>query len=190
MKCHYSSFSVCSNESPDGDKTTKLIEKVVVSRHKETETQKSMYTNKWLLQRQTSEEIHHSENTKTTDEKKINRRIMDLSRSVLSGSLMLSDVNSSEDKADRAAVCGSSSSSLPHLKTQNEKVKTFSAHLLQDQGISNEIRCYPCKSSDGDTNRAAIRGQINSPCLSKRKIFMIYICGGYQGTTKSTRILC
>nr|XP_034969164.1 uncharacterized protein LOC118084041 [Zootoca vivipara] len=183
IKCHYSSLSVCSNESPDGEKTTKLIEKVVISRHKETETQKSMCSSKeikWLLQRQTSEETHHSENTKTTDEKKINRRIMDLSRSVLLGSLTLSDVNSSEDKADRAVVCESSSSSLPHLKNQTETVKTCSVHLLQDQGITKETRFYPCKSSDGDTNTAAIRGQINSPCLSKRKIFMIYICGGYQ----------
>ncbi|XP_054845628.1 uncharacterized protein LOC129336525 [Eublepharis macularius] len=94
------------------------------------------------------------------------------------GSLVVSNANGSTDK-DKAVHCGLSSLTTHHLQTQTEKQKSFCGVPLQSQEISNSMR-YPHSPPDSNTNRAAIRGLINVPCISKKKIFMIYVCGGYQ----------
>ncbi|XP_053110680.1 uncharacterized protein LOC128326880 isoform X3 [Hemicordylus capensis] len=181
VKCHHATFSVCSNESLERDETTELTEKELISRHKKMKAQRSMHTNRWLLQAQTNDEIPHLENTKTTDETEINRRIMDLSRSTLLSSPGLSDINGSKDKgADRADYNGFLSLTAPQQQVHTEKIKPFHALLLQNKRITNDIRYYQHSPPDGDMSRAVIRGQINLPCSSISKIFMIYICGGFQ----------
>ncbi|XP_062837471.1 uncharacterized protein LOC100559988 isoform X3 [Anolis carolinensis] len=176
-----STFSICPDKSLEKAEPAKLMEKKIISRQKKGEIERLIYTKGWLLQTQTSGEILHSEETETIDEKKINRRTTDLYKSVLSASLGLSDASVTEDKEpDRAVQNGASSLTLPYLKTQMEEIELSSALLLQNQGTSNDTRCYHYSLPDGDTNKAVIRGQINLPCLSKKKIFMVYICGDYQ----------
>ncbi|KAH0616128.1 hypothetical protein JD844_027012 [Phrynosoma platyrhinos] len=179
VKYLHSLFSVCSDESLGRDEPSKWTERKPISRQNKAEIERLTYTKKWLLQTQTNGEIPHSE--ETTDEKKINRRITDLSGSMLLCSLGLSDVNVSKDKeADRAVQNGASSLTVPYLKTQMEEIKSFSALSLKKRGTTNDTRCYQGNLPDGDTNKAVIRGQINLPCLSRKKIFSIYICGDYQ----------
>ncbi|KAF7238080.1 NACHT and WD repeat domain-containing protein 2 [Varanus komodoensis] len=105
----------------------------------------------------------------------------DLSSSTLSDSLGLSVVNGSEYK-DAAKTVHNRSSPLiaSHLKMQAEKIKSFSAALPKNQETTDDTKCYQWNHTDADTNKAIINGQINLPCSIRKKIFMIYICGGYQ----------
>ncbi|XP_042323154.1 uncharacterized protein LOC121930632 isoform X2 [Sceloporus undulatus] len=179
VKDLHSVFSVCADESLDGGEPSEWTERKLLSRHKKAEIERLIYTKRWLLQTQTNGEIPHSE--ETTVEEKINRRITDLSTGLLSGSLGLSDVSVSKDKeSDRAVQNGASPLTVPYLKTQMEEIKSFSALSLKNQGTTNDTRCYQCRLPDGDTNKAVIRGQTNLPCLSRKKIFIIYLCGDYQ----------
>lgn len=147
--------------------------------------------NRWFLQTQTHDEIPHLESTETTDGKKINRRLTDISRrNTVSTSLMLSDVNISKDKgAENSAHNGFPSLSAPHWKAQTEEINPLSYLLLQNRGITNDMN-YQRSLPDSDTSREVIRGEINVPCFVRNEIFMIYVCGGYQGTAKRLGSLC
>uniref|UniRef100_A0A6J0UD75 Uncharacterized protein isoform X1 n=4 Tax=Pogona vitticeps TaxID=103695 RepID=A0A6J0UD75_9SAUR len=157
------------------DKDDALERELVSS--KKSKTQKSMCTNRWHLQTQTSGELSNLEDTKATDENKISKRVTELAKDTLSSSLVLTDVNSSNDKEGDKAVCNGSSS---YPETESTKLKLFHDLLLKNQDPTLETRCCLRSPSANDTNRLVIRGQINVPCLSRKKIFMIYICGGYQ----------
>ncbi|XP_048366186.1 uncharacterized protein LOC125440412 isoform X2 [Sphaerodactylus townsendi] len=168
-------YSAYLDEYVERDAVNSLTEKELISIFKKAESQKSMLGNTWLLQTQTRDEVNHIENSVTTDEKKINR-----SMTGPSGSLVLSNVNDSTDKEDKAVFCGPSSLTTPSLQIQTEKQKSFSALLPQNQEISKNMMCHPNSLPDSNTNRAVLRGLIKLPYFSKKKIFMIYVCGGYQ----------
>lgn len=140
--------------------------------------------NSWLLQ--TCDEIPHFENTESTEEKKINKRLTDTSRNIQLNSLGLSEVNiSSKGKgADKGAHTRSSSLTESLWKSGTEEINPLRFFLLQNQGITRNSRDHQHRQEDSDTSRTVIRGQINVPCSVRKKIFMIYICGGYQGTVK------
>ncbi|KAJ6668622.1 hypothetical protein lerEdw1_012104 [Lerista edwardsae] len=176
---HLATVSVRSNEALEKDETTESTEKELISKEKETKMQRPVQ-NRWFLQMQTRDEIPHLESTETTDGEKINRRLTDTSRNTVSSSLVLSDINTSKEKgAENSAHNGFPSLSAHHWKAQTEEINPLSALLLQNQGITNNMN-YQFSLPDNDTSREVIRGQINMPCSVRKKIFMIYVCGGYQ----------
>ncbi|XP_060102459.1 uncharacterized protein LOC132577048 isoform X2 [Heteronotia binoei] len=172
---HHAAHCGSSDESLGRDEAAALTKKGLISIAKKAESQKSMFANSWRLQTETKDKAHHFEKSETTDEKKINRGMTDPS-----GSLLLSNANDSTDREDNAVHYRPSSLTTPRLQTQTEKQHSFSALWLQTQGMSNNTRSCPHSPADINTNRAAIRGLINLPCFSKKKIFMVYICGQYQ----------
>lgn len=179
VKCHLATVSVCLDDSVSrADETTELVEQQLSSRNKEAITQRSVPTTRWLHQTQAGD---YSENMETSDEKKILRRVNYLSRRTLSVSLTLPDVNTSKDKgAGRAASHGS------HLTDVAENIKPSRALLLENWRTTTLAGHYQHSSPDYDTNQAVIRGPINLPCLIHKRIFTIYVCGGYQGTARRT----
>ncbi|XP_077158423.1 uncharacterized protein LOC143819984 isoform X2 [Paroedura picta] len=162
---HYATYSGYTDESLGRDEAAALTEKELISIPKIAEKHKRMLANGRLLQAQACDEIHHFEKDGTADEKKIYR---------------LSDVNNSTAGEDNAVHHSPSSLTTPHQQPQTEKQNSFSAPWLKNQEMSDNMRCYPHRPPDSNTNRAAIRGLINLPCFSKKQIFMVYICGGYQ----------
>lgn len=183
-KCPNATFTVCSDKSLDKDEAPEWIERELASNMK-TETQRSMCTNRWHLQTQTSGELPNLEDTKTSDENKISRRTAELAKDTLPASLVLTDVNGSKDQEGDKAVCnGSSFLTASYPEIENKKGNLFCDLLLKQQDAMAETRCCRCSPSTGYTNGFLTRGQINLPCLSRKKIFMIYICGGYQGTVQ------
>ncbi|KAM6439922.1 RWD domain-containing protein 4 isoform 1-T1 [Liasis olivaceus] len=175
--CH-AAVNICSDQPLVRGKISELIEN---SKYKRSKTQKSMDTYRGRLQRQTSRKCLHLEEKDTVKEKKINRRIIHFSRSTLAGCLQFSDLNGSKDnEAEKAAHKGHSFLTASHLKTQAEETKRCSIFLMQTQDVTNDIRYCQKSPADTKTNRAVIRGQVHLPCLTRKKMFMIYICGGYK----------
>ncbi|KAJ7326778.1 hypothetical protein JRQ81_016537 [Phrynocephalus forsythii] len=167
-KCPNAAFPVCSDKLLDKDEGPGWIEREFVS-NKETETQRRVCTNQWHLQTQTTGELSNWEDINTTDENNINRGVTESTKDTLSTSSVLRDVNDSKDKEGEQAVCnGSSFFTTSYLETERKEAKLFSELLLKKQETTPQIRSCQC------------RGHINLPCLSKKKTFMIYICGGYQ----------
>lgn len=174
-------YSGYSDESLGRNEAAALTEELI-SMQKKAESENSTLATSWLLQTQTRDETHHVEEAESTDEKKISRGMTNPSVS-----LVLSNVNYSTDREDNAFHYRPSSLTTPHLQTQTEKQNSFSALWLQNQEMPTNMKCYPHSPPDRDTNRAVIRGFINLPCFSKKKIFMVYICGRYQGTSAETK---
>lgn len=138
-----------------------------------------------LPQRQTSGDFLHLEEKDTIQEKKFNRRIIYLSRSTLSGSLQFSDINGSEEnEAKKAVHKGYSFLTTSYLKTQAEETKPRSIFPMETLNATNDVICCQKSPADTKTSRDVVRGRIHLPCLTRKKKFMIYICGGYQGTSR------
>ncbi|ETE71412.1 NACHT and WD repeat domain-containing protein 1, partial [Ophiophagus hannah] len=177
VKVYHAAVNICSEEPLVRDKVSELTEN---SKYK-TKTQKSMQKYRELPQRQTSGDFLHLEETDTIQEKKFNRRIIYLSRSTLSGSLQFSNINGSEEnEAKKAVHKGYSFLTTSHLKTQREETKPRSILLMETQDATNDEICCQKNPADTNTSRDVVRGRIHLPCLTRKKKFMIYICGGYQ----------
>ncbi|KAL7981895.1 hypothetical protein Chor_000952 [Crotalus horridus] len=145
-----------------------------------TKPQKSMHMYRELPQRQAHGDFLHLEEKDKIQEKKLNRRIIYLSRSTLSKSLQFSDINGSEENEEKDAVHkGYSFLNTSHLKTQIEEIKPRSIFLMETQDATNDVRCQT-SPTDTKTSRDVVRGRIHLPCLTRKKKFIIYICGGYQ----------
>ncbi|XP_026522963.1 uncharacterized protein LOC113411866 isoform X1 [Notechis scutatus] len=176
-KGYHAAVNICSEEPLVKDKASEFTEN---SKYK-TKTQKSMQKYRELPQRQTSGDFLHLEETDTIQENKFNRRIIYLSRSTLSGSLQFSNINGSEEnEAKKAVFKGYSFLTTSHLKTQTEETKPRSIFLMETQDATNDVICCQKNPADTNTSRDVVRGQIHLPCLTRKKKFMIYICGGYQ----------
>ncbi|KAG8134727.1 hypothetical protein E2320_007821, partial [Naja naja] len=177
VKGYHAAVNICSEEPLVRDKVSELTEN---SKYK-IKTQKSMQKYRELPQRQTSGDFLHLEETDTIQEKKFNRRIIYLSRSTLSGSLQFSNINGSEEnEAKKAVHKGYSFLTTSRLKTQTEETKPRSIFLMETQDATNDVICCQKNPADTNTSRDVVRGQIHLPCLTRKKKFMIYICGGYE----------
>lgn len=142
-----------------------------------------MHMYRELPHRQTHGDFLHLEEKDKIQEKKLNR-IIYLSRSTLSGSLQFSDINGSEENEEKNAVHkGYPFLSTSHLKTQTEEIKPRSIFLMETQDATKDVRCQK-SPADTKTSRDVVRGRIHLPFLTRKKKFIIYICGGYQGTSR------
>ncbi|XP_015687264.1 uncharacterized protein LOC107302656 [Protobothrops mucrosquamatus] len=168
--------NICSEEPLVRDKVSELTENSKYN----TKPQKSMHMYRELPQRQTHGDFLHLEEKDKIQEKKLNKRIIYLSRSTLSESLQFLDINGSEENEEKNAVHkGYSFLSTSHLKTQTEEIKPRSIFLMETQDATNDVRCQK-SPADTKTSRDVVRGRIHLPCLTRKKKFIIYICGGYQ----------
>ncbi|XP_034298711.1 RWD domain-containing protein 4 isoform X1 [Pantherophis guttatus] len=177
VKSYHAAVNICSEEPLVRDKISELTEN---SKYK-TKTQKSMQNYREFPQRQTSGDFLHLEEKDTIQDNKFNRRIIYLSRSTLSGSLQFSDINGSEEnEAKKAVHKGYSFLTTSHLKTETEETKPRSIFLMETLNATNDVICCQKSPADTKTSRDVVRGRIHLPCLTRKKKFMIYICGGYQ----------
>ncbi|KAK9398964.1 NACHT domain- and WD repeat-containing protein 1-like [Crotalus adamanteus] len=60
-----------------------------------------------------------------------------------------------------------------------EEIKPRSIFLMETEDATNDVRCQK-SPTDTKTSRDVVRGRIHLPCLTRKKKFIIYICGGYQ----------
>ncbi|XP_039186728.1 uncharacterized protein LOC120302418 isoform X3 [Crotalus tigris] len=171
-----SQINICSEEPLVRDEISELTENSKYN----TKPQKSMHMYRELPQRQAHGDFLHLEEKDKIQEKKLNRRIIYLSRSTLSESLQFSDINGSEENEEKNAVHkGYSFLSTSHLKTLIEEIKPRSIFLMETEDATNDVRCQK-SPTDTKTSRDVVRGRIHLPCLTRKKKFIIYICGGYQ----------
>lgn len=71
-----------------------------------------------------------------------------------------------------------------HSASKVEKTKLYAAMLPRIWDVPADLGDDKQQNSpDIEIDRAAIRGYISTPCSVRKRTFMVYICGGYQGMT-------
>nr|XP_042697996.1 uncharacterized protein LOC101941708 isoform X5 [Chrysemys picta bellii] len=185
-RSHHANSSAFSGRSQQKDKTCLSEEELFFKRHT-TAMQRGVNLNNWVLPTQRTDEIPHLKSLEISDDKGNNRVMTDSLKSALLETVALAkNEHSSQDNgADRPVYSESSSQSTAQLEPQSasraEKTKSSTPLLLRSWEVpANLGEDKQRDPPDSDRDRTIIRGHINIPYSVRKKVFMVYICGGYQ----------
>ncbi|XP_038256928.2 uncharacterized protein LOC119855268 isoform X2 [Dermochelys coriacea] len=185
-RSHHANSSALSNGFQQKEKTCLSEEELFFKRHM-TAMKRRVNVNIWVLPTLRTDEIPRLKSPKISDDKGDNRAMTDALKSALLETVALAEnEHSSQDNGgDRPVYSESSTQSTAQMEPQSasraEKTKTSTPLLLRSWEVpANLGEDKQRDPPDSDTDRTIIRGHINIPHSAGKKVFMVYICGGYQ----------